>query len=404
MMGANVAHYRLMNRDHPVLEFDYDLETHLATRISRVVDAVHAPLGLFDERGNVSKRDLNYWWRNRAIPASREQIDRVLDNLRLESTLELAERNFGLSLSDRYWLDDMDSPQRWEDINFFDNDFSDDLGVLTLGQDSGSGSPGDCDVDYAHVNLTSPNSTLGGDLRKKWKIMDGRRVLVKAGVGAFNQEPFNEVIATELHRRLLPPGTFTEYSLLTENRRVYCACDNMLREDEELISAYDLIRKRKQRNSESDLAFYLRCCFELGIEDAICGLSQMFACDYVLANRDRHWRNFGVMRDVETLRGTRLAPIFDTGSCLWSDAVQLELPIDFRYVAKPFKRDGMRPYDQLRLFEGSLGWVDGQVLADFPDFVGDMLGTNPNIPDMRIDRIVTQVRKNVDDLIAVSRR
>ena len=399
-----MARYRLMNKDYPVLEFDYDLETHLATRINRAIDAAHAPFGLFDERGNVSKRDLNYWWRHRAIPASREQIDRVLDNLRLESTLELAERNFGLSLSDRYWLDDMDAPQRWEDINFFDNDFSDDLGVLTLGQDSGSGGSGTGDFDYARMNLTSPNSTLGGDLRKKWKIIDGHRVLVKAGVGFANQEPFNEVIATELHRRLLPPDTFTEYRLLTEGRRVYCACDNMLREDEELVSAYDLIRKRKQSNSESDLMFYLRCCAELGIEGTMRGLSQMFACDYVLANRDRHWRNFGVMRNVETLRGTRLAPIFDTGSCLWSDAVQLELPIDFRYVAKPFKRDGMRPYDQLCLFEGSLKWVDGQALADFPDFVGDMLRRNPNIPDKRIDRIVSQVRINVDDLLAVSRR
>ena len=67
-----------------------------------VIDAGHAPLSLFDERGRTSKRDLNYWWRHRAIPASREQVERLLENLRLDSTLELAERNFGLSLSDRY--------------------------------------------------------------------------------------------------------------------------------------------------------------------------------------------------------------------------------------------------------------------------------------------------------------
>ena len=173
-------------------------------------------------------------------------------------------------------------------------------------------------------------------------FIDGKRVLVKSGVGPFNQEPYNEVVATELHRRLLEPGTFTEYRLLIEDRRVYSACDNILRDDGELMSTYDLIRRRKQKNHEGDLMFYVRCCEELGIRDAMDGLARMSACDYVLANRDRHWRNFGVMLDVETLRGTRLAPIFDTGSCLWSDVPQLKLPIDFKYTAKPFKYDSKR--------------------------------------------------------------
>lgn len=393
--------YMLMNKRTPVLEFEYDVEHHVATRITSQVNPRFAPLGLYDERGNVSRRDLNYWWRHRAIPASREQVSRLLDNLRLESTLELAERSFGLSLSDCYWINDVSDPQRWEDVNFFDNDFSDDLGILTLGQDS---SPSVGEVRYGSLNLTSPNSTLGGDLRKKWKILAGERVLVKAGVGAFNQEPYNEIIATELHRRLLEPGTFVEYRLLVEDRRIYSACNNMLRTDEEFVSAYDLIRKRKQSNSESDLMFYVRCCEELGITNVMEGLARMFGCDYVLANRDRHWRNFGVMRNVETLEGTRLAPVFDTGSCLWSDAVQLELPIDYEYVAKPFRHNGMHPYEQLMLFVGQYDWVRPEALADFGDYVGDILQGNPNIPSLRIDRIVSRVRKNADDLVLASRR
>ena len=282
-----MACYRLMNKDYPVLEFEYDLESHVATRIVEVIDAAHAPLGLFDECGNTSRRDLNYWWRHRAIPASREQVERLLENLKLDSTLELAERNFGLLLSDRYWIDDVDAPQRWEDINFFDNDFSDDLGILTLGQDSSASMER---LDYAHVNLTSPSSTVGGDLRKKWKIIDGARVLVKSGVGAFNQEPYNEVVATELHRRLLEP-----------------------------------------------------------------------------------------------------------------DVPQLELPVDFKYTAKPFKYNGMRPYSQLRLFEGHLGWVREEALADFCDCMGDVLGQNPNISPARMDAIVRRVSELASDVVFVAR-
>ena len=200
----------------------------------------------------------------------------------------------------------------------------------------------------------------------------------------------------------MEPGEYVYYWLLEEDRRIYSACENMLCDGEELVSAYDLIRKRKQSNNESDLMFYVRVCEELGITEVMDGLAKMFACDYVLANRDRHWRNFGVMRDVETLRGTRLAPIFDSGSCLWSDAVRLELPVDYEYVAKPFKYKGMRPFDQLRLFAGHLAWVRSEPLADFAEYVGELLFTDPNITAQRIDRIVKRVQKNVDDLLFVA--
>ena len=67
---------------------------------------------------------------------------------------------------------------------------------------------------------------------------------------------------------------------------------------------------------------------DLGLDaDAtMTSLAKMFAGDFVLANRDRHYRNFGVIRNVETLEVTGIAPVFDSGSCLWSDAEFLEVP------------------------------------------------------------------------------
>ena len=215
----------------------------------------------------------------------------------------------------------------------------------------------------------------------------------------FHATEDNEVVATELHRRLLEPGEYVPYRLLHSDRRVYSACDQMLGPDEELVSAYDLIRKRKQDNRESDLMFYVRCCEELGIESVMDGLAKMFACDYILANRDRHWRNFGVIRNVETLEGVGLAPVFDTGSCLWSDRIELELPIDFKYKAKPFKYDGMRPYDQIQLFAGHYGWFDEGALEGFVDSLKDILSANPNISEARIESIAGQVDKNIEQLV-----
>ena len=105
---VTLAHYVLMNKNTPVLSFDYDLGDHKAVRIREVFAPEAAPFGLVDRRGDLSKAELNYWWRHRAIPSSRAQIKRLLENLQLESTLVLAEKSFGLSLSDRYWLNDED--------------------------------------------------------------------------------------------------------------------------------------------------------------------------------------------------------------------------------------------------------------------------------------------------------
>ena len=127
----------------------------------------------------------------------------------------------------------------------------------------------------------------------------------------------------------------------------------------------------------------------------------MFACDFVLANRDRHYRNFGIVRNVETLEVTRVAPVFDTGSCLWSNAERLDAPIDFEYMAKPFKYNGMRPAAQVRLFDGHFGWFDADALDGFAEQVGEILGANPNIPERRIGIVVDHVRENTELLARI---
>lgn len=398
-----LANYTLMNKNTPVLAFEYDLSAHKATRITRTDSLEYAPIGMQPIRGPIAKHDVNYWWHHRAIPASRAHVKRLLENLKLESTLELAEKSFGLSLSDCYWLNDEDSPRTWDEINFFDNDFTDDLGFLTLGQDSQGSSPDA--PDYALVNLSSPNSTLGGDLLKTWKIIDGKRVLLKAGIGFVNQEPYNEVAATDLHARVMRESEYVPYRLLMDGRRVYSACDNMLGPDEELVPAWDVIRNAKQPNNLSDLQFYVKRCEDLGLcsREVMTALAKMFACDFVLANRDRHYRNFGIIRNVETLEVVRVAPVFDTGSCLWSDAELLTDPVDFEYVAKPFKYNGMKPADQVRLFEGYFGWLDPAAFEGYPQRVAEILGANPNISERRIETIAEHVRGKIDLLLRIAR-
>ena len=66
--------------------------------------------------------------------------------------------------------------------------------------------------ESTELDMMSPDNTSDGCLRKKWKIINRKRCLIKAGNGQGQQEPFNEVLASKIMGRI---GTvrFVPYSL-----------------------------------------------------------------------------------------------------------------------------------------------------------------------------------------------
>ena len=372
----------LLNKDYPVLRAIYDDELHAFTKITQVCDTDHAPPAILDHKNATNRLLLNDWWKGRAIPASRNHLAK--DFPYLDDVMELPEQNMGLALSDRYWIAE-DGGIRWADVNFFDNPFSDDLGVITLGEKQQS--------HNSSEDLFSPNSTLNGDLQKKWVIQRGRRVLLKSGSGPFFQEPYNEAAATGLHRRLLSEKDFVPYTL--QGR--YCACPNMLCDDEELVPMWDIMKNRKKPNHQNDFCFCVSICEECGIprEDILDHFAKMFLSDFILANHDRHYRNFGLIRNVETLAYTRPAPIYDTGSSLWHDRFTLDGPADYHYTAKPFGTGGMDPKQQIKLFERP-EWLDVSRLMGFADEVSELLAENPVMTVARRKAVIKGLQKNID--------
>ena len=81
----------------------------------------------------------------------------------------------------------------------------------------------------------------------------------------------------------------------------------------------------------------------------------------ILANADRHWRNFGFIRNVDTLE-LRPAPIFDTGNCLWYAKTDGEVATcDWTFSARPF---GPEPQRQLALVDRA-EWFEPAFLDGF---------------------------------------
>ena len=130
------------------------------------------------------------WWNMRAVPDTRKGIQQALKILREETSQSLMLAAYGLSLTDHYWMQPVSKELYWRDINFFENDFSDELGNLLT-------DTGRIDVDD-HISRFSPASSVNGEMKKKWIIRDHTRYLLKINTNNYGQQAVNEKIAENI--------------------------------------------------------------------------------------------------------------------------------------------------------------------------------------------------------------
>lgn len=375
------ARFMLMNASHEVMLIAYHPQSDFPLVGEAVVDALRCPWGTVTTEGNAKRRELNEWWRTRSIPSVRPGIDSKLAELQESSAYALPFRSLGLSLSDSYWLRPMDNEGlSWEKVNFFQNDFE------TSHREG-------WDFWLENVGLDSPDNTSEGALPKRWAIRDGARVLLK-GCRTDDQRPINEVVATSLHDRLLTPDEYVRYELLGTADGAACCCEDFLSVGEEYIPASSLMSTMASVRGSSLYDRYCRFVGMLGVDekDYRRRMAQMIACDAILANSDRHRRNFGLIRNVDTLE-LRAAPLFDSGNSLWYAKTQSEVERrDWSFAVKPF---GPVLEQQLALIEET-DWFDPGALSDFADEACGLLAqsahaTQPHRLDYIRDGIDCQI-------------
>ena len=338
----------LMHKRLAVATLELDEATGLIQKIHDVLAPAHLPVGISFRKGAADRAALNDWWANRSIPASRSGIQEVLETLDITNTRLLLVRCYGLSLSDQYWICPSGSGITWDQINFFDHPFSDDMGDVLFGRPKR-----EPDFDFS-----SPDNTSDGFLKKRWKIIDGKRCLIKAGSNPFQQQPFNEAIAADIMRALEIPHV--PYAVTWLDGRPYSVCEDFVTPDTELVSAWRVMRTQKKDNNVSVYQHFVNCCQSLGVPDVTPALDQMITLDYIIANEDRHLNNFGLIRNAETLEWLGMAPIFDSGSSLGYDKTAAQIRAEQDVVCKPFKKYHR---EQLKLVS-SFAWVHWDALAD----------------------------------------
>lgn len=373
----------LMNKNTPVMLIDYSKVDNAITNIIEIYNIEYAPLAIFNAYNDKSQslvKESNAWFRGRGIPSWRKDLENLLEKLNVSSPEELLNKSFSLSLSDQYWLKDSESSIKWEDINFFTNDFEYEA-YLEASLDSSSH-----EISTDKNVLRSPNNTTDGMLQKGWIIEGGKRVLVK-GTYTFNrEEPFNEWLASQVCKRLGFP--YCNYTIdFINNEKLVSKCENFVSSDEEIISAYDIYKSVKKPNNINDYEHYINILEQHNVPDARKNVASMFLVDYILMNTDRHMKNFGVIRNVNTLKWERTAPIFDTGQSMQCDKIVANMNF-VTGTGKFFSNTNKKYDDILKTVLPDVGKIDVSLLDGLADVYEKLLKEYQNKTDMSDNRIV----------------
>lgn len=372
----------LMHKRLAVAELELDDASGFIQKIEIVYEPKHLPIGIPYKKGIADRAAMNEWWTDRSIPASRSGVREALEVLNVANTKMLLLRCFGLSLSDQYWIRPSDSDLTWDKINFFDNAFSDDMGDVLFGRAKKEN----------EFDFSSPDNTSDGCLKKRWKIINGKRCLIKGGSNPFKQQPFNEVIATEIMKRL--DISHVPYTLMWDENEPYSVCEDFVTADTELVSAWRIMQTQKKNNNTSVYQHFVNCCKDLGALDVVSALDKMITFDFIIGNEDRHLNNFGLLRNAETLEWLGFAPIFDSGSSLGYDKLASEIKPFNGITCKPFKKHFE---EQLKLVS-DFSWLKLEKLSDIGEQINNVFAderAQERIGEKRIKEIEHSVKVRI---------
>lgn len=371
-----------MHKNNPVAELEINENTGYIEKIYDTFAAEHLPICVRFKKGITERADLNEWWMNRSIPASRSGIRNVLETLGISTPGALITRCYGLSLSDQYWIKPVNMDISWNNVNFYDNPFSDEIGDVLFGKP----------VSEKEISFFSPDITTNGNLKKRWKMIEESRCLIKGGSRPFQQQPFNEAIASAIMRRLGIPHI--DYNVVWDENIPYSTCNDFINAETELVNAWEVMLTVKQPNDVSLYRHYVNCCEKLGISNIVDALNQMITLDFIIANEDRHFNNFGLIRNAETLEWIGVAPIFDSGSSLGYEQLPAQIRRSAIVECKPFKKHHK---DQIKLVT-SFDWLDFSKLDGIGSEISEILSNERAagfIDKYRISAIVDAVESRI---------
>ena len=331
----------------------------------------------------LTEKSIIKWLSNRVIPKNRAFVDEILKTfgLSVNDTKGIIDVCLGLSLNDSYWVTPVEFAGKFADYNLFENPFSEALSLVAY---TGVGSA-------EKAFSTSPEFTTNGMLRKAWRHIENDGIyLYKGGTeGAANagNEPYSEYYACQIAKAM--GLNCVEYDLENWKGILASKCRLFTDIDTSFAPVSSLI---KDRTLKSALDFYKK----LG-KDFYDDLCSMLVFDAVIYNEDRHFGNFGVLRDNHTGEIIKPAPIFDNGLSLFNFAMADDLENLSEYAKTRTPPYGVSFDDVCKAVMSSKQKTQLCRLLNFTFTRHPSI----NLPEERLTAIETQIHKRTRELMSI---
>ncbi|MFQ9798517.1 MAG: hypothetical protein ACLR23_05835 [Clostridia bacterium] len=234
----------LMHKRTKVAEMELDDATGYIQKIGAVYAPEHLPVGVPVRRGANRPCGAERVVDGPFYPHQPVRCARSTEMLEINSPKNAAGTLLWTEFVRPILICPEGSDLTWDRINFFGNDFSEDIGDVLFGADKKADG----------LDFSSPDNTSDGNLKKRWKIINGKRCLVKGGSNPFRQQPFNEAIAAGIMERLDIPHV--PYTVTWNKGAPYSVCEDFVTENTELVSAWRILKTQKGQQHLNVPAFY----------------------------------------------------------------------------------------------------------------------------------------------------
>ena len=326
------------------------------------------------------------WLERRVIPKNRTFVDEILRTLELShnDTKGIIDVCKGLSLNDSYWVVPEGAPWLFSQYNLYENRFSEMLALVAY---TGAG-------QSHQVFTTSPELTTNGMLPKAWRFVENEGIFLYKGgtVGAPNagREPYCEYYACQVAEAM---GLHAVHYDL-ENWKGITASKCALFTDVD-TSYIPVGRIVKSGGIKGCLDYFDSLGAEFSEQ-----LRSMLVFDAVIYNEDRHFGNFGVLRDNHSGKIIAPAPVFDNGLSLLSHAGREDLETSESLEAYAATRTNPYGVSFEEVCRAVMGRRQKEQLRNLIGFRFKR-HSNLNLPEQHLKKLEQLLGKRVRSLLSI---
>ena len=375
--------YELRLYDTNLLTFAFE-SGELGGNVVKIT-SIEKPSGVLPCDLELTDASVLQWLERRIIPKNREFVHEILSSLGLavNDVQGVISTCKGLSLNDSYWVVPVGFTGKFADYNLYENRFSEILSLVAY--------TGNMQSDAAFS--TSPELTTDGMLRKAWRFIDGEGiVLYKGGTTDYanaGKEPYSEFYASQVAQTMGLDAV--EYGL--ENWKGMLASTCKLFTD--INTSYIPIGRIVTHGGlDAVVKHYdtLGGVFSESIRD-------MLVFDALIYNTDRHYGNFGLLRNSSTGEIIAPAPIFDNGAGLFAYAMPNEYENLDEYA---LTRHPVYPNTTFEQLVKAL--ITPRQVAQLRKMLNFTFSRHPklNLPESHLTAIEKHLRKRATQLISLA--